>query len=57
MITLFVPTTPNPTSGYLIMVSREDAFELQMPVEQALKFVISLGVVQPMGNHKTDIQH
>lgn len=47
MITLFIPTTPNPTSGYLIMVARSEAFELAMPVEQALKFVISLGVVQP----------
>lgn len=47
MLTLFVPTTPNPTSGFLMMVPKKEAVELQMSVDQALRLVISLGVVQP----------
>ncbi len=47
IVSLYVPTTPNPTSGFLLMVAREKVIELNMSVEQALKFVISLGVVQP----------
>jgi uncharacterized membrane protein len=47
MITVFIPTTPNPTSGFVIMVPREDAIELDMSVEDGLKFVMSLGVVVP----------
>lgn len=53
MLTLFVPTTPNPTSGYLILVPRKEAYELKMSVEQALRLVISLGVVQPGKNLQT----
>lgn len=45
MLTIFIPTTPNPTSGFLIMLPQKDAIELDMPIEEALKFVISLGVV------------
>lgn len=55
MVSIFIPTTPNPTSGFLMMVPRKDVIEMQMSVEQALKFVISLGVVQPGtngNNHK-----
>lgn len=48
MISIFIPTTPNPTSGFLMMVPKKDAIELEMSVEQALKFVISLGVIQPI---------
>ncbi len=48
MLSIFIPTTPNPTSGFLMLIPREDAIELKMPVEQALKFVISLGVIQPV---------
>lgn len=47
MLTLYVPTTPNPTSGFLLMIPKENAVELDMSVEHALKFVISLGVIQP----------
>ena len=43
----FIPTTPNPTSGFLMMAPRSKVIELDMSVDQALKFVISLGVVQP----------
>jgi len=46
MISIFVPTTPNPTSGFLMMVPKSDAKELSMSVDDALKLVISLGVVQ-----------
>lgn len=47
LVSLFIPTTPNPTSGFLMMVPRSKVIELDMSVEQALKYVISLGVVQP----------
>jgi uncharacterized membrane protein len=47
MVSLFIPTTPNPTSGFLMIVPRKDVRELDMSVDQALKFVISLGVMQP----------
>jgi len=47
ILNLFVPTTPNPTSGFFIMVSRKDVFELNMSVEEAFKLVISAGVVTP----------
>jgi len=50
MVSLFIPTTPNPTSGFLMMMPRKDVIELDMSVDQALKFVISLGVMQPLGN-------
>jgi uncharacterized membrane protein len=48
MLSIFIPTTPNPTSGFLMLIPRKDAIELEMSVEQALKFVISLGVIQPI---------
>lgn len=47
VVTVFVPTTPNPTSGYVVFVPREDIIELTMSVEDALKMIISLGVVVP----------
>ena len=47
MVSYFVPTTPNPTSGFLMMAPRSKVVELNMSVDQALKLVISLGVVQP----------
>ena len=47
VINLFVPTTPNPTSGFFVMIPKKDAFELQMTVEEAFKLVISAGVVTP----------
>jgi uncharacterized membrane protein len=48
MVSYFIPTTPNPTSGFLMMAPRSKVKELDMGVDQALKFVISLGVVQPI---------
>lgn len=47
MLNVFVPTTPNPTSGFLIFVPESEVIKLQMPVEDALKFVISCGIVTP----------
>jgi uncharacterized membrane protein len=47
VICCFVPTTPNPTSGFIIIVPRQDATVLDMEVDEALKMIISLGVVIP----------
>lgn len=47
VVTVYIPTTPNPTSGYLIIVPRKDTTKLNISVDQALKMVISLGVVLP----------
>jgi len=47
LICVFVPTTPNPTSGFIIMVPRDEVIELDMDVESALKMIVSLGVVVP----------
>lgn len=47
VVACFVPTTPNPTSGFIILVPKRDTMELDMEVEEAVKFVMSLGVVVP----------
>ncbi len=49
-INLFIPTTPNPTSGFLIFVSKDEIVRLSMSVEDALKMVISGGIVTPPDN-------
>jgi uncharacterized membrane protein len=46
-VSLYVPTTPNPTSGFFLMVPRADVVVLRMSVDEALKYVISMGVVAP----------
>jgi uncharacterized membrane protein len=46
-VSIYVPTTPNPTSGYFMMVRRADVVELDMTIDEALKYVISMGVVAP----------
>jgi len=46
-LSVYVPTTPNPTSGYFIIVPRSRVRELDMTVDEALKYVISMGVVSP----------
>ncbi len=54
VICCFVPTTPNPTSGFIIIVPTKDVTVLDMEVDEALKMIISLGVVVPTWkNHKT----
>ena len=47
MVNVFIPTTPNPTSGFLIFVPRKDVIEMDMTVEEAIKFIISGGLVEP----------
>ncbi|WP_348944168.1 DUF502 domain-containing protein [Chitinibacter sp. FCG-7] len=47
LVSVYVPTTPNPTSGYFIMLRRADVKPLAMSVDDALKYVISMGVVMP----------
>lgn len=47
MVSVFVPTTPNPTSGFLLLVPQDDMIELEMSVDEALKMIISLGVIVP----------
>ena len=50
MVSVFVPTTPNPTSGFLLIFPRSDVIELDMSVEDAAKLVISAGLVYPAEN-------
>jgi uncharacterized membrane protein len=47
VICVFVPTTPNPTSGFILLVPRHDLIALDMSVDEGLKMIISLGVVVP----------
>lgn len=47
-VSVYVPTTPNPTGGYFVMLPREDVVELEMSVDEALKYIISMGVVPPL---------
>ena len=47
MLTVFIPTTPNPTSGFLVFIPEDDVIELDISVDKALKVVISLGTVLP----------
>lgn len=49
LVSVFVPTTPNPTSGFLLYFPEEDVIELEMTVEDAAKLVISAGLVYPNG--------
>jgi uncharacterized membrane protein len=46
-VSVYVPTTPNPTSGFFLMLPRSDVIALAMSVDEALKYVISMGVVAP----------
>ncbi len=46
-VSVYVPTTPNPTGGYFVMLPREDVIELDMSVDTALKYIISMGVAAP----------
>ena len=47
LVSVFIPTTPNPTSGFIIMTRKDEITELNMNVEEAFKFVISMGVIIP----------
>jgi uncharacterized membrane protein len=46
-ISVYVPTTPNPTSGFFLMMPKADTIELDMSVDEALKYIVSMGVVAP----------
>ncbi len=46
-VSVYVPTTPNPTSGFFLMMPRQDVIVLNMSVDEALKYIISMGVVAP----------
>jgi uncharacterized membrane protein len=51
-LSIYVPTTPNPTGGYFVMVARSAVVELDMSVDEALKYVISMGVISPGGGKR-----
>jgi uncharacterized membrane protein len=46
-VSIYVPTTPNPTSGFFLMMPRAETIELDMNVDEALKYIVSMGVVSP----------
>ena len=47
MAAVYVPTTPNPTSGYIVLVPRKDIHPIDLTAEQAIKWIISLGIINP----------
>lgn len=51
-VSVYVPTTPNPTGGYFLMMPRTEVIELDMSVDEALKYIISMGVVAPPDKFK-----
>lgn len=55
-ISVYVPTTPNPTSGFFLMMPREDVIELDMSVDEALKYIISMGTVTPKDTHTQQLR-
>ena len=55
LIAAFLPTTPNPTSGFILLFPKEDIIELEMTVEEGFKFIISMGVVIPEGPIKQSL--
>jgi uncharacterized membrane protein len=48
MVSIYVPTTPNPTSGFFLMLRKDETIELDMSVDEALKYIVSMGVVAPV---------
>lgn len=55
-VSVYIPTTPNPTSGYFLLLPRSDVIELDMSVDDALKYVISMGVVVPGGPSNPEVK-
>jgi len=55
-VSVYVPTTPNPTSGFFLMLRREDTIELSMSVDEALKYIVSMGVVAPPAPNGKPVQ-
>ena len=54
-VSVFVPTTPNITAGFFLVVPRADTIELDMSVDDALKYIISMGVAEPMARKRPGI--
>ena len=52
-VSVYVPTTPNPTGGYFVVLPRADVIELDMSVDEALKYIISMGVAPPVPARRT----
>ncbi|HWS73963.1 MAG TPA: DUF502 domain-containing protein [Quisquiliibacterium sp.] len=57
MVSVYVPTTPNPTSGFFLMIPRDEVVELKMSVDEALKYVVSMGVVAPVARPGVVVPH
>ena len=56
-ISVYVPTTPNPTGGYFVMMPKESVREVDMSVDEALKYIISMGVVAPRRRTRPHAAH
>ena len=56
LVAVFIPTTPNPTSGFIIMTRNDEITELDMSVEEGFKFIISMGVIIPDGPARTELE-
>ena len=56
LVAVFIPTTPNPTSGFIVMVRNDEITELDMSVEEGFKFIISIGVITPDGTARTELE-
>ena len=55
-VSVYVPTTPNPTSGFFLMVPRSEVIELDMSVDAALKYIVSMGVVAPNPRRRAPVR-
>ena len=56
LVAVFIPTTPNPTSGFIIMTRNDEITELDMSVEEGFKFIISMGVIIPDGSASIELE-
>ena len=56
LVAVFIPTTPNPTSGFIVMVRNDEITELDMSVEEGFKFIISIGVIIPDDTARTELE-
>ena len=56
LVAVFIPTTPNPTSGFIIMTRNDEITELDISVEEGFKFIISIGVIIPDGTARTELE-
>ena len=56
LVAVFIPTTPNPTSGFIIMTRNDEITELNISVEEGFKFIISMGVIIPDGSARTELE-